>query len=386
MSLTQTLMNGGMIGCSINPARYNHDNGALRIATESVEELHDIFMTTFYATEQAELGAVHEGVALEESSYAAVYEGAVRDAFTKVKEFLKKLWDKVKAWFHSVKRFLDSLFMSGKEFVKKYAADIRKANNIKDFEFKMFDYNNELIDSADKSLEPDKYAEEIYNKGIEAAKDDNGPGGYKAYEAFKKECEHDNLVKKYGTEILKNKIQVQDGEEFNDACYAIFRSKKNEKQLNKDDKEEIEVTNISDYATILEGTGNLRSSVDYMIKKTDKAYSNAIKKVNDFEKETRTTKFDDISAAEKDKYKDGKVKDANGNDTDVDKYDTARYESDTKNASKVLNQLASAMSTIQGLENTYLNAWKTVVKERDSVYKQLIIAGLANHRKNSKSK
>ena len=90
MSLTQTLMNGGMIGTSINPAKYNHDNGALRIATESVEELHDIFMTTFYATEQAELGAVHEGVALENSSYAAVYEGAVADAFTKVKEFLRR--------------------------------------------------------------------------------------------------------------------------------------------------------------------------------------------------------------------------------------------------------------------------------------------------------
>ena len=139
MSLTQTLMNGGMIGTSINPAKYNHDNGALRIATESVEELHDIFMTTFYATEQAELGAVHEGVALENSSYAAVYEGAVADAFTKVKEFFKKLWDKVKAWLHNVKRFFDSLFMSGKDFVKKYKNDINKATNLKDFELKMFD-------------------------------------------------------------------------------------------------------------------------------------------------------------------------------------------------------------------------------------------------------
>ena len=155
MSLTQTLMNGGMIGTSINPAKYNHDNGALRIATESVEELHDIFMTTFYATEQAELGAVHEGVALENSSYAVVYEGAIRDAFTKVKEFFKKLWDKIKAWCHNVKRFFDSLIMSGKDFVKKYKDDIKKATSLKDFTYKMYKYDNERINKTPGEVDVD---------------------------------------------------------------------------------------------------------------------------------------------------------------------------------------------------------------------------------------
>ena len=48
--------------------------------------------------------------------------------------------------------------------------------------------------------------------------------------------------------------------------------------------------------------------------------------------------------------------------------------------------ISSGISTVQGLHNTYMNSWKTVVKERDTVYKQLIVAGLSNDRKNKKNK
>ena len=362
MSLTQTLMNGGMVGCSINPARYNHDNGALRIATESVEELHDIFMTTFYATEQAELGAVHEGVALEESSYAAVYEGAVRDAFTKVKEFFKKLWDKVKAWFHNVKRFFDSLIMSGKDFVKKYKNDINKAHNIKDFEFKMFDYNDALINSADKNVDIDGVSTAMFNDLMSCVKSGDV---YAKYDDVKKEFEHDAVVKSYGTGFFHK--NVNDLEEFNDLCYSVFRSKKGVTGITKDDKEDVDITDISTYASILENAGNIKSVVDSMAKKTDKTYTNAIKQVENLEKEERSKKYDGPDAG-----KNGQAE--------------QDFNANKSNISKVLNGVSSALSTMQSMTNTYMNEWKVVVKERDSVYKQLIIAGLANHRKNSKKK
>ena len=143
MSLVSNLISGstGNFGL-IDAKKYGHDTGALRIATESAEALHDIFIEGFYNMEQAELAAVHEGVALESSQYQAVVEASVASVFAKVKEFFKKLWEKVKAFFHSVKRYIDAIFMSGKEFAKKYDADIRKATNLKDFEYKMYKYTN----------------------------------------------------------------------------------------------------------------------------------------------------------------------------------------------------------------------------------------------------
>lgn len=381
MSLTQTLMNGGMIGCSINPARYNHDNGALRIATESVEELHDIFMTTFYATEQAELGAVHEGVALENSSYAAVYEGAVRDAFTKVKEFFKKLWDKVKAWFHSVKRFFDSLFMSGREFVKKYAADIRKATNIRDFSYKMFDYDDAKINSVDKDYNVDEAAAKIIDAAQDVMFTDkmkaalksgdqdkiNGVSSadtYEKYESVKKKLETDELIKTQSGSIVGK--TVTDRDEFNEACFAAFRKGAE----SKDDKDDMDISDLSRFTTALESGGNLVSKIDTMTRKVDKAYKNAIKWVDDLEKETRTIKYEDLGAGGKKEF---------GNNKET-------FTAIQTNASKVMNLVSSAISTVQGLHNTYMNEWKTAIKERDSVYKQVIIAGLANHRKNSKKK
>ena len=123
MSLVSNLISGstGNFGL-IDAKKYGHDTGALRIATESAEALHDIFIEGFYNMEQAELAAVHEGVALESSQYQAVVEASVTSVFAKVKEFFKKLWEKVKAFFHSVKRYIDAIFMSGKEFATKEEA------------------------------------------------------------------------------------------------------------------------------------------------------------------------------------------------------------------------------------------------------------------------
>ena len=125
MSLVSNLISGstGNFGL-VDSSKYGHETGALRIATESAEALHDIFIEGFYNQEQIELAAVHEGVSPKSPQYEALIEASVSSVFDKIKEFFKKLWEKVKAFFHSVKRYIDSIFLSGKEFVKKYDADI----------------------------------------------------------------------------------------------------------------------------------------------------------------------------------------------------------------------------------------------------------------------
>ena len=364
MSLTQTLMNGGMIGTSINPAKYNHDNGALRIATESVEELHDIFMTTYYATEQAELGAVHEGVALENSSYAAVYEGAIRDAFTKVKEFFKKLWAKVKAWFHNVKRFFDSLIMSGKDFVKKYDADIKSADkNLKDFSFKMYKYDDKAI-----GLEKDN-AQAIMLNLTDTVSELTGKVDYKyeggndfvknesELENFKKQCEPDKLAVDFAQEAgLKGVSEVGD---IAKASFSYFRSGAD----STEDKEDIDVSRLAIYAEVLKNSVAL-SKVDQIIRKTDQVYTKAIGVVDKIEKQVS-------SASPK---------------SDASTDDKSSFTKAQTLQSKFLSEFSKALSQMQSMMNTYMAEWKAVYKERDTVYKQLIVAGMTNARKNGKNK
>ena len=73
----------------------------------------------------------------------------------------------------------------------------------------------------------------------------------------------------------------------------------------------------------------------------------------------------------------------------ADNLSDAEKKSENENnadAGKVLRGVSSTISLAQSLANIYCNEWKVVLKERDSVYKQVIVAGLSNSRKNSKNK
>ena len=368
MSLVSNLISGstGNFGL-IDPKKYGHDTGALRIATESAEALHDIFIEGFYNMEQAELAAVHEGVALESSQYQAVVEASVTSVFAKVKEFFKKLWEKVKAFFHSVKRYIDAIFMSGKEFVKKYDADIKKATNLKDFEYKMYDYDNELIDKVEsidveettneilKELNPafgddiattiDKLA--VYDDGQVGAKNPNKdiPGSDAMKARFESESDDDQVAK-----IVAGKFGIKGVSEYSDfsnACFSHFRNGAEDKS----DMDDIVISSLSEYVSILKSFNS--SKLDKMMSNTDKAFKKAIGQVDKceglvnkkFAKGTNKTTF-----------------------------------------SKILSSYSSILSKAQSLSNTYYTAWKTAAKERDSAYKSMIVKAIAYSKKQGKKK
>ena len=371
MSLVSNLISGstGNFGL-IDPKKYGHDTGALRIATESAEALHDIFIEGFYNMEQAELAAVHEGVALESSQYQAVVEASVASVFAKVKEFFKKLWEKVKAFFHNVKRYIDAIFMSGKEFVKKYDADIKKATNLKDFSYKMYDYDNEKINNiSDVDVETvtnEVIAEvnPIFRDGIETYIENNSDvDDGSLYKRTKAQNKLTNSVSKSGLDKydgdnsddaaakkVARRIGISGVSEYSDfanACFSHFRNGAED----KNDMEEIEISSLTEYAsTIKEFNG---SKVDKMQSNTDKAYQKAIKLVDKCESLVNK-KF---------------------------------AKSDAKTAvSKALSVYSSVLSKSQSLCNTYFTAWKTAAKERDSAYKSMIVKAIAYSKKQGKKK
>lgn len=360
MSLVNTLLNGNTYenDVTVESAKYSHSDGASRIAMESVAELHEIFMESFYNPEQAELAAATEGVALEGSQYEAVAEAAVSNAVTKIKEFLRNLWAKVKAFFHNVRRYLDAIFMSGADFAKKYAQDIRSAGNLKDFEFKMYKYDNALIDNVsdlDKSVDDlmgdilgdaDGFAKDIMGMvdDKDAASAANAKVGEKMTEV-RKAFERDTVSKACAEAFSKGKCK--DPDEFDAYLFKSFR----DGAADSSDKVDVAVTGIEDYADILVNSAKLSGKVDKASKTMDKAYGKAIKQVDDAEK--KLAKFG------------AKV---------------------SGNVTEILRMMSSAISIEQTYANKTMNAWKAVIKERDTAYKSLILAGLAHAKKQKKAK
>lgn len=384
MSLANTLLNGGMYGVSIDASKYTHSNGATRIAMESIEELHEIFMESFYNPEQAVLAAATEGVALEGSQYESVMEASISGAFNKIKDFLKKLLEKVKAFFHSVKRYIDSIFMSGAEFAKKYEKDIRDAGTLKDFEFKMYEYDDakisgfangvstdvgtlvdKIINEVDKPIESELSSGDNFSSSIkgdiidteysdtdagkaELAKDNKAYGG-KTLEYYKKQYDHDAVAKRAVEAISDGAggTKCSDPDDFDEWLFGHFRKG----ATNSEDKTDVEIKSVRELASTLISDKKLGTTVDKLQSTSDKAFKKAIKVVDDTEK-----RYNRIDAK------------------------------NSNNITEILRLMSSAISVSQSYVNKALTAWKTAIKDRDSDYKSAIVAGLRHADKQKKKK
>lgn len=356
MSLASTMLNGGSIygGVSVNVSRYGHDTGAMLIATESVEELHDIFLEGFYVTEDAEVQAAMEGVDFESSEYGAVAESASKSVIQRIKEFFKKLWEKIKAFFHNIRKYFDSIFMNAKDFAKKYEKEIKEANKyIKDFTFKMFEYDNQAIDQvvekvADVDAEVADYTDEVNTLLQMLSKDGNGnyaetnesPEITKELTILKKMAE--NAEEDFAKQISDNKATTFD--EFDEYAFGFFRGG----ATDENDKTEVDVKDLTVYLKIL---------------LNDKASKN----VNTFEANNKKM-FDKINSC-------------------ISKAERDVSKVSGKGATLIAESLRH-LSTYAAADNTIttklITIWKQVISERQSTYKSLLMAGMTNARKNTK--
>ena len=90
--------------------------------------------------------AMDELYVYESTGVEMVYEaGKFASFFTKVKEFFKKLWEKIKGIFQKFFASINAVILKDKEFVKKYKNALSKVST-KDFEYKGFKFTN--LDAA----------------------------------------------------------------------------------------------------------------------------------------------------------------------------------------------------------------------------------------------
>lgn len=348
MSLARRLMNGGIDGCTatVNESKYSADNGAMMIAMESAAELYEIAQE-FYNYEQADISAIVEGVALEGSQYEPVAEAALKNAFDKVKAFIQKLWAKVKAFFKNVLVFLDTVFKSGKDFVKKYKDQISKLKDV-NIEVSMWEYDNEEIDGAG-SDEQIKEVETVM-KSMEELVTLAGAATPDEFETMTSNLDNE-LNEGIYRDFTQGAATSQD--ELQKYFYNFFRGNKSTANLDRP-KLTIKDADVKNMASVIEKSKGIDS-----IKKVQSKLDGIFKK-----------SVADLSKLET-KYNNEANKAAEGSD---DKTTNSQM-------SKAAGQISKCVSKMSNISTTICNIAKAAMKERDTMYKMVISKAIRNGNK-----
>ena len=93
------------------------------------------FLTAFVQSDAREIGMVREGAGNEEMY--SMLEGAISDAWDKLKEWIKKIWEKIKGIFKSfIARLEDFMGKNGYAYYEKYRKILFDGTPIKDLKAK----------------------------------------------------------------------------------------------------------------------------------------------------------------------------------------------------------------------------------------------------------
>ena len=128
-------------------AKYTHENGAVLIAMETAEDIHEIFLEGFYGLESLEFS--HEKATMEGASQdvlesiAGNIKAKAKNTIKMIREKLQSLWEKVKGFAKNVKTYILSVFQNGSKFAKAHQKELKALNLGSDFTYDLYDYTIE---------------------------------------------------------------------------------------------------------------------------------------------------------------------------------------------------------------------------------------------------
>lgn len=112
-----------------------------------VENIHENYQTIMKHIGIAELQS------LEESGREMVYtEGVLSSMFNAVKNFLQKIWEKIKSLFKRFMMIIDSYTKTDKEFLDKYRSQILAARDLSNFTFKGYKWNENAFNQTPSAM------------------------------------------------------------------------------------------------------------------------------------------------------------------------------------------------------------------------------------------
>lgn len=345
--LLETSMGGGTPNVSPEMlSKYTYDDGAALIAMESAADLHEIFCEGFYDMEELE---IRQHISVQEGASEEVLEGIgstikdkAKSAFAKIKEILKKLWEKMKAFYYNIKRYLSSIFSNTTDFLKKYESDLRNLK-MNDFTYPVYNYTFEKIQkrSNDDSIktmdsmvkEADTYVKEFTGKSDSLDKRETYGGDIKAGARNTATAAYEKKVK----DFLKDVYGIDDEAKVSEAFWSACRN--GAKYGDKPDKRRI---NIKEVIKGLKDAPNHLKIYTELSNKLDKVYSEAIKKIEQAER-----------AADEKSY---------------------------ANAVTVYKTLTTSLNKMQNIQNASINAQTAAISEMVKTYRKVITSMLVHNK------
>ena len=364
-------------------AKYGY-NSEHRIAMESAVELNDIFYESFYKMEELDFQRAY---ATMEGADESVLEGIMssvseraKGAIEKIKTFLRELWKKVQAFFHNVKRFLDGIFLSAQDFVKKYEAELLKLTfKDKPYTVDMYDYKLDgckgmamnankycaaMVGAGDKAFSKTKELSQAFtNKMAQFSggntavyPNDESPDSKKNAARKKVEDQCEEMIKAslepFFDDYKEYLKDVKKGEEPTTAqiSEAVWRKIRNGAS-GEGDKKSVTVTSLASYVKFLKTSNTALSNFDKTAKSIDDMYKKVLAKIDDAEKIINDTR-----------------------DTEIPK----------EMILKVSSAYSKVVSREQGFSNTIVAEYRKGLQEKIAVYKKVCTSAFAHADKDSK--
>ena len=254
---------------------YNGEIGAAIAMIEGYQNDMALFNGVI-ATDFQEAAMIHEGAS--EAEVYVLQEGALKGAWEKLKEFFKKLIEKIKGIFHAFIVKMESVFMKdSKEFYKKHIAEINKKKTWEGFKckVKMLKVKGAVLPVSD-ILKGD-LAIDIDINGID-------------YAELLKKWDDENEFKDGASAICTKSINASNSKEFEEEYMnTIFNDEET-----KDDWTLGEITGdtVGEILQNNKGLSDLNKANIALEKKIKKIIDNINKAQNDLDKVSRDGKTD----------------------------------------------------------------------------------------------
>jgi hypothetical protein len=322
------------------------EDSAVRIMTESNEDFLEVIKAYYEIgmrevaqearLKNLEASGEYESVQEQAEEYALVMENMIKNAFTAILNFFKKVWAKIKQMFEAIRRYFDKFFMSSKDFLKKYKTDIDELNKkglLAGYKYKMYKYTNLEDPDFNKA-----YADMESTISKSAGFNRNAAGSVSNMkqneEAYKKMSENKEeiLDKVRGLFCKDAKVEQSD---YADKLFAHYRGE----AKGPNDKSEVPV-NLQEVYTKIEG-------------------SKAKKALNDFMKDGKDhfTKM---------------ISDLNKKVSNAERISEKAEATVEASVSKAWRAYATLVGTGQNIALQSFKAWERAVKEEQSALKSIL--------------
>lgn len=162
MFITENTMAGLSGNYTVEAAEGYSGGIGCQIAALEAAQTDFSFLTAFVQSDAREIGMVREGAGVEEMH--SMLENAITDAWDKLKEWVKKIWEKIKGIFKAfIARLEDFMGKNGYAYFEKYKKVLFDGSSIKDLKAKYSKVNDAELTKLLTGLDMSKILPDALN-------------------------------------------------------------------------------------------------------------------------------------------------------------------------------------------------------------------------------